>query len=516
MKYLIYARVSERGSTWHLRGIENTTETQIANVTAYIQRIDHSPQIETARDEYVTGTKNVRPVFSKILKSAKDGSATWDCLAVDDIDRLTRSMDGFCEILRILEKSGKTLISVKQQMDYASPSGRMMMQVLVAAGEYFARQGAMKTKEKMTYAASLGCYLAGRAPFGYDKGEGNVLIQNPTEATAVRDIFSRYARGETITTIRRVYPMPKNTVTKMLHNPTYAGKIVYAGQVFDGKHEAIVTNELWQAVQATLPKGVDKPRPQRQHYDYLLSGLIRCTCGKAMSPATCTGKGGGKHPYYRCSDSAMCPDKQYIRADKLETATLRAVASSYRDPATVANIVDGIRRRVDQTESEFGPIIKQNRAAMREATQKRDRFIMAFADGLVTRENAPTFNSEIARLNAQLEALERNTRDLEAKTEGAKTQVFTSEQIAAAWHSLATRLETCEDRQEVKRFVRSTVTRIEKQKDGWKVLFLLPSSHQSTVSLQGSTTEPEWHPLRELELPIWLKKSTALFHRDFA
>ena len=120
---------------------------------------------------------------------------------------------------------------------------------------------------------------------------------------------------------------------------------------------------------------------------------------------------------------------------------------------------------------------------------------MAFADGLVTRENAPTINSEIARLNAQLEALERNTRDLEAKTEGAKAQVFTSEQIASAWHSLATRLETCEDRQEVKHFVRSTVTRIEKQKDGWKVLFLLPSSEQIAVSLQGSTTDPEWHPL---------------------
>ncbi len=42
----------------------------------------------------------------------------------------------------------------------------------------------------------------------------------------------------------------KSGIRYMLHNPVYIGKIRWDGEIRDGDHEAIVDEDLWEAVQS--------------------------------------------------------------------------------------------------------------------------------------------------------------------------------------------------------------------------------------------------------------------------
>ena len=75
------------------------------------------------------------------------------------------------------------------------------------------------------------------------------------------------------------------SVRWILHNPFYAGKVSYKGELFHGAHEPLVSAEVFDVVQATLRKNSGRsetlhPRPERE---YLLKGIIRCAyCGMPM------------------------------------------------------------------------------------------------------------------------------------------------------------------------------------------------------------------------------------------
>ena len=99
--------------------------------------------------------------------------------------------------------------------------------------------------------------------------------------------------------------------------------------VVDGKHEAIISNELWSIVQA---RRKSKSFKQRQSNEpFLLSGLLRCPdCGQGMVPSitTYTRKDGTKrkHRYYVCGnfhnkESSACKANS-IKAYEAEDAVI--------------------------------------------------------------------------------------------------------------------------------------------------------------------------------------------------
>jgi len=88
------------------------------------------------------------------------------------------------------------------------------------------------------------------------------------------------------------------SVRVILHNAFYAGKVKHRDQVLPGSHQALVSEDLYQAVQEALKRNSGRsetlhPRPERE---YLLKGLIRCAhCGLPMWAQTYA----NGHSYYR-------------------------------------------------------------------------------------------------------------------------------------------------------------------------------------------------------------------------
>ncbi|MEE1878500.1 recombinase family protein, partial [Altererythrobacter litoralis] len=84
----------------------------------------------------------------------------------------------------------------------------------------------------------------------------------------------------------------------LLKNPIYRGMIVHKGKVYDGEHEAIIDEALWDAVQARLKeKAPPRKRANNDRQEALLRGLLTDPQGRPMVP-TYTKKGSRRYSYY--------------------------------------------------------------------------------------------------------------------------------------------------------------------------------------------------------------------------
>ena len=111
----------------------------------------------------------------------------------------------------------------------------------------------------------------------------------------------------------------------MLGNPTYTGKkIRWRNQLFDGIHDPLIDDVMFELAQAILhERGADISRRRGNASDFLLSGVLRCgRCGKAYIGMSARGKGGLYH-YYACTGrqkyGPTACDNQRLPREKLET-----------------------------------------------------------------------------------------------------------------------------------------------------------------------------------------------------
>ncbi len=290
-----------------------------------------------------------RPLFKQLLEDA--AKHEFDVVVVHTLDRWSRNLKITLESLTILGKLNIGLVSITENIDYSRPEGMLFTQMLGAFAQYYSEALGNHVSKGLSQRAYEGKHNGG-IPFGYescwadnDKGgrvrlcesehPGGVHIHE-REGAAVFKMFERYASGMTTlgqlaiwlneqglrTRNRHSLPDAEGilvsgprlfttaSVRGILHNPFYAGKIQYQGKLLPGAHEALVSQEVFNLVQATLKKNNGRsetlhPHPERQ---YLLKGLIRCAyCGMPMWSQTY--KNG--HTYYREDNNSrshgVCP-----------------------------------------------------------------------------------------------------------------------------------------------------------------------------------------------------------------
>jgi len=261
-----------------------------------------------------------RPVFRQLLEDA--GRDRFDVVVVHTLDRWSRNLKVTLESLGPLSKHGIGLVSITEDIDYSTPQGKLFTQMLGSFAEYFSESLATHVRKGQGQRAAEGRHLGG-IPFGYEScwttrdGQRQRLCDpehpggvhsRPEECAAVADLFKRYAVGNTTTATlaawlneqgfrtRNTKKLPdaeghlvggarfftNASVRSILHNPFYAGFVVYRGERRPGAHEAVISPELFEAVQIALKKnsGRSETLSRRKSRSYLLKGLIRCAhCG---------------------------------------------------------------------------------------------------------------------------------------------------------------------------------------------------------------------------------------------
>ncbi len=122
----IYARVSTSNGS-------QDPEMQLRELREYVQRRELQV-VEEYVDNGVSGSKDSRPALNRLMSDVH--SRKFDAVLVWKIDRWGRSLKHLVTSLAELDAYGVAFISLRDNLDLTTPSGRLMMQLLGAMAEF--------------------------------------------------------------------------------------------------------------------------------------------------------------------------------------------------------------------------------------------------------------------------------------------------------------------------------------------------------------------------------------------
>jgi len=274
---------------------------QIDKLKNYIQIKDWG-FYKVYADEGISG-KNItdRPAINELIADIKTGKV--NNVLVYKIDRLTRSTKDLIELTEFFNKSKCGFNSLMESIDTQTASGRMFLKIIGIFAE-FEREN---TIERITLACEKkvkeGYTLAGfTTSYGYDREAGDKIQRiNHDEAKIVREIFSMYLDGNmSYAAIARnlnhrgIKPKlgkswHQASIRGVLTNPNYIGKVRYGLDDIDryfeaeGKHEPIISDELFFSVQKKMGKLKRVSFTKRPKDDVYFCGVLYCAeCGERM------------------------------------------------------------------------------------------------------------------------------------------------------------------------------------------------------------------------------------------
>jgi site-specific DNA recombinase len=423
------------------------------------------PQLEFVDDGYRGGTF-LRPGLERLRDLAYAGGI--DQLYVLDPDRLARKYAYQVMLIDEFQRAGVEVIFLNHRAG-RTPEDELLLQVQGMMAEYERAKILERTRRGKRHAASRGAVsvLSG-APYGYryiTKAEGGgqaryeVLADEARvvsqvfewvgrERATIEEVCRRLERGGALTRAGKTV-WNRSTVWEMLKNLTYTGTAPF-GRTRLGEPRprlrplrghsglpkrpcsihptpaeqwilvpvpAIVSTDLFQAVQEQLHENRQRIRQRRTGDRYLLQGLVVCgLCGygfhgRIISPRT---ENGREYFYYRCNSAnaarrtglAVCQNP-VVRGELLDEAVWAEVRALLTDPW---RLEQEYRQRLKNPSSEARAITLSGLQTQREKARRGiARLIDSYAEGLVEKDE---FEPRIKRLKQRVTELERQTAEL--------------------------------------------------------------------------------------------------------
>ena len=111
-----------------------------------------------------TGANTDRPALQKLLSDIKTNKVS--CVVVYKVDRLSRSLLDFAELLSLFEKHNVTFVSVTQHFNTQSSMGRLTLNILLSFAQFEREIISERTRDKMAASKKKGKWVGGRPPLG--------------------------------------------------------------------------------------------------------------------------------------------------------------------------------------------------------------------------------------------------------------------------------------------------------------------------------------------------------------
>jgi site-specific DNA recombinase len=351
--FLEYTRVSQVGD----RGDRLLSpDLQDAPVRAWASGYGHD-LIALPPELNWSGGREDRPVFQDAIRACERGEYEGqpiDGIVVAQFDRFSRSVLGALREIKRVEDAGKQLVSVRENFDPTTPTGRKVRTDFFTNAQWEREVKAEGLASAREHAVARGIHVAGRTPLGYRRREDRVLEPDPDTAPIVRDMFERRASGESWPVIaaaaseqlgRPIQPQSVARMVRGTRQEPYRPR-VYLGEGRSGEyvnpdaHEPLVDRATFEAAQLAHPR---PPRGKRGAA--LLSGVIRYAgCGRMMVPTT---RGGARA--YRCRrhhERGECPEPCHV-GEWIEAHVESVVSELMKGRGYKATQVN---RRVEQAE----------------------------------------------------------------------------------------------------------------------------------------------------------------------
>ena len=308
-----------------------------------------------------------RPAMRKLLSDIDAGKV--DVIVVYKVDRLTRSLMDFANVVERLDARGVSFVSVTQAFNTTTSMGRLTLNVLLSFAQFEREVTGERIRDKIAASKAKGMWMGGNVPLGYDLGERRLVV-NEVEAEQVRHIFSRYLELRSgVKLVRELraagivskcwtsksghkrggQPFACGPLYYLLQNRIYVGEVCHREQRHAGEHDAIVGSKLFEAVQLAIAENrqTRKERPTRST-ECMLAGLVCDSRGKALPTSFSYGRAGRLYRYYvigSLDPSRTSTDKpQRIPAGPLERLVQHSVGQLFQVEPSWERTKSALRR----------------------------------------------------------------------------------------------------------------------------------------------------------------------------
>lgn len=147
-------------------------------------------------NEKMTGTRSSRPELQMMLMTIREG----DTLVVESFSRLSRSTKDLLYMVERLTKAGVQLISLKEDLNTNTATGKLMLTMLSALSQFERDLIAERTVDGLRAARARG-RCGGRPKKGTDKERKQALAMYHANVMSCRDIADKF--GVSLSTLNR-------------------------------------------------------------------------------------------------------------------------------------------------------------------------------------------------------------------------------------------------------------------------------------------------------------------------
>lgn len=332
MKYVLYARKSTEAEEKQALSIDS----QVKEMLQIAER-DGLEIVDIRREAHSAKESGQRAVFQEIVSDIQGGR--YNGIIVWHPDRLSRNAGDLGSLVDLMDK--KLLIEIRTygQKFTNSPSDKFLLMILCSQAKLENDNKSVNVKRGLRTRCEMGLWPA-PAPTGYlnekrlDR-KGYVMI-DPQRAPVIKKMFEKVANENW--SGRKIYhwlkfemnfrsatsnkPLTLSNIYRLLQTPFFYGSFEYpakSGNWYTGKHEPIITRELFEKVQERLTRS----EIVHEKKEFAFSRIMTCgLCGSGVVADEKWKKlanGGTAHYiYYGCNRSRDLNCKcGYIREEEL-------------------------------------------------------------------------------------------------------------------------------------------------------------------------------------------------------
>lgn len=323
MKSVLLCRVSskEQEETGYSLPAQEKLLTEYSNQHG----LETNPKVFSI-SESASGKKQ-REIFSSMLVYISKHNIK--IIICEKVDRLTRNFRDAVAINDWLNEDFERQVHfVKENVILTKDSKsneKFIWNIKVSVAQYYIDNLSEEVKKGQREKIAEG-WLPTKPPLGYktvgEKGH-KIHVVDEVKAPLIRRMFEYYAGGNySIKKLaEKMYEeglrnlggskLVKSRVHTLLTDPFYIGKIRWNDNVYEGKHETLISKEVFDRVQQLLKS---KTTPKYSKHNFVFKGLIRCAGCKGLITWE-TAKG---HIYGHCNHYRNCPQETWVKEGGVE------------------------------------------------------------------------------------------------------------------------------------------------------------------------------------------------------
>lgn len=365
LKCAIYTRKStEHGLEQEFNSLQNQEESCKAYIAS--QSFNGWQYYKTYSDAAISGGTMERPALKQMLDDMAHGLV--NTVVVYKVDRLSRSILDFHNMMKYFEKYNANFVSITQSFDTSTSMGKLTLNVLLSFAQFEREVSSERVRDKIRASKAKGLWMGGAPRLGYNL-INKKLVVNPTEAEQVRHLFEKYIELQSVNDlteyarqngiygkrwetakrqIRGGNPISKMSLHRILRDKIYIGQIENKkeGTFAKGEHEPIISTELFNRVQVALANNANNKSPSTRAPNILTGKLFNHNGVKFINQRT-SGK-GKKTAYYYATKGF------YLTATRVDEIVIKTITDFLNsDMSNLPINLATILKRIDITNMNF-------------------------------------------------------------------------------------------------------------------------------------------------------------------